>query len=66
MLGRLCLLLSIDDRDVRNADAQEVVAAKSVSKLLVVVSFASSRMNGYLTERASTKGPDSRSPIVPP
>ena len=42
MLGRLCLLLSVDNRDVRNADAQEVVAAKSVAELLEVVSLTSS------------------------
>lgn len=34
MLSRLCLLLSIDNRDVGNADAQEVFPAKSVSQLL--------------------------------
>lgn len=34
MLSGLCLLLSIDDRDVGNADAEEVVAAESVSQLL--------------------------------
>jgi hypothetical protein len=42
VLSGLCLLFSIDNRDVRNADAQEVVAAKSVAQLLVVVSFAPS------------------------
>jgi len=42
MLGRLCLLLSVDNGDIRNTDAQEVVAAKSVAQLLEVVSFASS------------------------
>lgn len=42
MLGRFGLLLSVDNGDVRNADAQEVVAAKSVAELLGIVSFASS------------------------
>ena len=41
MLGRLGLLLPVDNGDVRNADAQEVVAAKSMAELLEVVSFVS-------------------------
>lgn len=42
VLSGLCLLLSVDNGNVRNTDAQEVVAAKSVAELLGVVSFTSS------------------------
>jgi hypothetical protein len=33
VLGRLCLLLSVDDWHIRNSDAEEIVTTKSVSEL---------------------------------
>lgn len=43
VLSGLCLLLSIDDRNVGNADAEEVVAAESVSQLLYSCQYWASR-----------------------